>query len=42
MDTDHALSDDGLAEPVSFDARYGAGVERFLVLGGGGIVSLSD
>jgi len=29
---------DGLAKPVSFDARYGAGVERSLVLGGGGIV----
>jgi NTE family protein len=30
--------DDGLAKAVSFDARYGAGVERVLVLGGGGIV----
>jgi NTE family protein len=29
---------DGLAKPVAFDARYGAGVERCLVLGGGGIV----
>jgi len=38
VDTGHVLSDDGLAKPVSFDARYGAGVERFLVLGGGGIV----
>lgn len=30
--------DDGLARPRDFDARYGAGVERALVLGGGGIV----
>ena len=37
MDSGHAL-DDGLAKPVSFDARYGAGVDRYLVLGGGGIV----
>ena len=37
MEPGHALSDDGLAKPVSFDARYGAGVDRYLVLGGGGI-----
>jgi NTE family protein len=30
--------DDGLARPRDFDARYGAGVRRALVLGGGGIV----
>ena len=30
--------DDGLARPISFDARYGAGCGRALVLGGGGIV----
>ncbi len=30
--------DDGLARPVDFDARYGAGSRRALVLGGGGIV----
>jgi NTE family protein len=30
--------DDGLALPISFEARYGAGHERSLVLGGGGIV----
>jgi NTE family protein len=29
---------DGLACPLSFDARYGAGVDRALVLGGGGVV----
>jgi NTE family protein len=29
---------DGLARPISFDARHGAGAERVLVLGGGGIV----
>ena len=31
MDASHALSDDGLAKPVSFDARCGAGVEPYLV-----------
>ena len=30
--------DDGLARPRDVDARYGAGVRRGLVLGGGGIV----
>lgn len=30
--------DDGLARPRDFAARYGAGVRRALVLGGGGIV----
>jgi NTE family protein len=30
--------DDGLARPISFEARYGAGCDRTLVLGGGGIV----
>ena len=29
---------DGVAVPVSFEARYGAGHDRALVLGGGGIV----
>jgi NTE family protein len=28
---------DGLARPIDFDARYGAGANRGLVLGGGGI-----
>jgi NTE family protein len=32
------MTDDGLAQPISFDARYGAGVDRALVLGGGGVV----
>lgn len=32
------MSDDGLARPISFDARAGAGVDRALVLGGGGVV----
>jgi NTE family protein len=32
------VTDDGLARPVSFDARYGRGVRRALVLGGGGVV----
>ena len=32
------LVDDGLAWPISFDARYGVGYRRSLVLGGGGIV----
>ena len=36
--TDPAPAADGLARPIDFDARYGAGVERALVLGGGGIV----
>ena len=30
--------DDGLALPISFEARYGAGYRRSLVLGGGGVV----
>ncbi len=30
--------DGGLAAPISFDARYGAGHRRALVLGGGGVV----
>ena len=30
--------DDGLALPISFGARYGAGFGRSLVLGGGGVV----
>jgi NTE family protein len=30
--------DDGLARPISFAARYGAGCRRALVLGGGGTV----
>jgi len=29
---------DGLAWPISFEARYGAGHDRTLVLGGGGVV----
>jgi NTE family protein len=29
---------DGLARPISFDARAGAGLDRALVLGGGGVV----
>jgi len=29
--------DDGLARPIDYDARYGAGKKRALVLGGGGI-----
>jgi NTE family protein len=32
------VADDGLARPISFDARYGEGVDRALVLGGGGVV----
>ena len=28
VDAGHAVGDDGLAKPLSFDARYGAGVER--------------
>ena len=32
------MSDDGLARPIAFDAGYGAGVDRALVLGGGGVV----
>jgi NTE family protein len=30
--------DDGLARPISFDARAGVGLDRALVLGGGGVV----
>jgi hypothetical protein len=33
-----AVSVDGIARTISFDARYGAGVARPLVLGGGGVV----
>lgn len=33
--------DDGLARPISFEARYGAGCDRTLVLGGGGIVFIA-
>ena len=29
---------DGVARPISFEARYGAGLDRALVLGGGGVV----
>ena len=32
------LVDDGLARPISFEARYGEGCGRSLVLGGGGVV----
>jgi NTE family protein len=32
------VPDDGIAAPISFDARYGEGVDRALVLGGGGVV----
>jgi NTE family protein len=32
------MSDDGLARPISFEARAGAGLDRTLVLGGGGVV----
>lgn len=32
------LLDDGLAQPISFDARYGADARRAVVLGGGGVV----
>jgi NTE family protein len=32
------MTDDGLARPISFDARYGADVDRAVVLGGGGVV----
>jgi NAD(P)-dependent dehydrogenase (short-subunit alcohol dehydrogenase family) len=39
VDSGAVIADgDGLAKPISFDARYGAGVDRCLVLGGGGIV----
>ena len=31
------MSDDGLAQPISFDARYGEGLGRTISLGGGGI-----
>lgn len=31
------MTDDGLARPFDFDAKYGAGARRGLVLGGGGI-----
>jgi NTE family protein len=33
--------DDGLAWPISFDAHYGSGYRRSLVLGGGGIVFIA-
>jgi NTE family protein len=32
------IGDDGLARPIDFTAGYGAGVDRALVLGGGGVV----
>ena len=32
------MAEDGLVRPVDFSARYGEGVDRALVLGGGGIV----
>jgi NTE family protein len=32
------MRDDGLAHPISFEARAGAGLDRALVLGGGGVV----
>jgi NTE family protein len=32
------MTDDGLARPIAFDAGYGAGIDRALVLGGGGVV----
>ncbi len=35
--TPESPEDDGLAWPISFDAQYGAGLKRTLVLGGGGL-----
>lgn len=35
--TKPGISEDGLVWPMSFEARYGAGKDRGLVLGGGGI-----
>jgi NTE family protein len=32
------VTDDGFARPIAFAAGYGAGVDRALVLGGGGVV----
>jgi NTE family protein len=32
------MTDDGIARLISFDSRYGEGVDRALVLGGGGVV----
>jgi NTE family protein len=32
------VTGDRIARPISFDARYGAGIDRALVLGGGGVV----
>jgi len=32
-----SVASDGLAQPISFEARYGAGADRSLVLGGGGL-----
>ena len=34
----HPSVGDGLARPISFEARYGAGCRRAVVLGGGGVV----
>ena len=33
-----SVRDDRIARPISFDAREGEGVDRALVLGGGGVV----
>ena len=38
LDSVAGMTDDGLAKPIAFDAGYGAGVDRALVLGGGGVV----
>ena len=38
---DEATQADGLALPVDFGARYGAGQRRALVLGGGGVVAVT-
>lgn len=32
-----SIESDGLAQPISFDAAYGAGADRTIVLGGGGL-----
>ncbi len=36
-ETSGGLADDGLAWPVSFEARYGDGLDRAVSLGGGGV-----
>src|SRR3954468_14150035 len=36
-DPSAAIAADGLGQPISFDAAYGAGADRTLVLGGGGV-----